>query len=150
MKVIKPEKVLFIHSEETEEYLDVIQRWTGLTLFQVVRESIDSSDPTGVYKAIKDFVLSKNSKEVLLDITGGKKSMVGGAAMAGSLLGIDIGYVDYDEYLNDLRQPKPGSEYPNILKNPLEILGDIDLEKALMLKIRINEKRPYKHGGKTC
>ncbi|MGQ9648115.1 MAG: TIGR02710 family CRISPR-associated CARF protein [Thermodesulfobacteriota bacterium] len=127
---IKPEKVLFIHSEETESYLDVIQQWTGIKLAQVVKEQVNSSDPTGVYKAIKGFIDSRNPKEVLLDITGGKKAMVGGAAMAGNLLGIDTGYVDYERYLDDLRQPEPGSEYPNILKNPLYVLGDIDLEKA--------------------
>ncbi len=32
IKAVSPEKVLFIHSEETEKYLDEIQRWTGLTL----------------------------------------------------------------------------------------------------------------------
>jgi CRISPR-associated protein (TIGR02710 family) len=130
IRAVNPEKVLFIHSEETEKYLDEIQRWTGLTLTQVVREMIDSSDPTGVYKSIKNFASSKNPKEILLDFTGGKKSMVGGAAMAGNLLGIDTGYVDYGSYLSDLRQPEPGSEYPNILKNPFYVLGDIDLEKA--------------------
>lgn len=130
LRAIEPEKVLFIHSEETEHYLDVIQRWTGLTLAKVVKEGVDSSDPTGVYRAIKDFVAHKNPQEILLDITGGKKSMVGGAAMAGSLLNIDIGYVDYQSYLADLRQPEPGTEYPSILKNPLHVLGDIDFEKA--------------------
>ena len=127
---IKPEKVLFIHSEETESYLDVIQQWTGLKLAQVIKEQVDSSDPTNVYKAIKEFVTSRNPREVLLDITGGKKAMVGGAAMAGNLLGVDTGYVDYERYLPDLRQPEPGSEYPNILKNPFYVLGDIELEKA--------------------
>ncbi len=130
IRAIKPEKVLFIHSEETESYLDVIQQWTGLKLAQVVKEQVNSSDPTDVYKAIKEFVVSRNPREILLDITGGKKAMVGGAAMAGNLLGVDTGYVDNERYLPDLRQPEPGSEYPNILKNPFYVLGDIELEKA--------------------
>jgi CRISPR-associated protein (TIGR02710 family) len=130
VRAIKPEKVLFIHSEETESYLNEIQQWTGLKLAEVVRKQVDSSDPTGVYNAIKEFVASKNRREILLDITGGKKAMVGGAAMAGNLLGIDTGYVDYERYLADLRQPEPGSEYPNILKNPFYVLGDIELDKA--------------------
>ena len=130
IRAIKPEKVLFVHSEETESYLDVIQQWTGLKLAQVVKEQVDSSDPTDVYKAIKEFVVSRNPREILLDITGGKKAMVGGAAMAGNLLGIDTGYVDNERYLPDLRQPEPGSEYSNILRNPFYVLGDIELEKA--------------------
>ncbi len=130
VKAVNPEKVLFIHSEEAEKFLDEIQRWTGLTLAQVTKEMVDSSDPTDVYKSIKDFCVSKNPKEILLDFTGGKKSMVGGAAMAGNLLGLDTGYVDYSSYLPDLRQPEPGSEFPNILKNPFFVFGDIDLERA--------------------
>lgn len=130
VRAINPEKVLFIHSEETESYLDVIQKWTDLTLTRVLREQVDSSDPTGVYKAIKEFVHSRNPREILLDITGGKKAMVGGAAMAGNFLGMDTGYVDYERYLPDLRQPEPGSEFPNILKNPFYVLGDLELEKA--------------------
>ena len=130
IKAINPEKVLFIHSEESELCLDVVQRLTDLRLSQVIPQLVDSSDPTGVYKAIKDFAMSRNPKEILLDITGGKKAMVGGAAMAGDILGIDTGYVDYANYLPDLRQPEPGTEYPNILKNPLYVVGDLDIEKA--------------------
>lgn len=127
---IKPQRVLFIHSEETEEYLDIIQKWTGLSLKQVSRETVNSSDPTGVYKAIKKFAFGKNPIEILIDITGGKKSMVGGAAIAGNLLGIDTGYIDSTEYLPELRMPKPGTEFPNILKNPFYVFGDIELDKA--------------------
>ena len=130
LRAVQPEKALFLYSEDTESLLDTIQKWTGLTLGQVEKKGVNSSDPTGVYKAIKEFTSSRNPKEILLDITGGKKSMVGGAAMAGNLLGIDTGYVDYSSYLPDLRQPEPGSEYPNILKNPFYVLGDIELEKA--------------------
>ncbi|MGB9628157.1 MAG: TIGR02710 family CRISPR-associated CARF protein [Thermodesulfobacteriota bacterium] len=130
LRAIRPQKVLFIHSEETEEYLDAIQKWTGLSLTQVIRETVNSSDPTGVYKSIKEFASGKDPKEILIDITGGKKSMVGGAAIAGNLLGIDTGYVDYSEYLSDLKQPRPGTEFPNILRNPFYVFGDIDLDKA--------------------
>ncbi len=130
IRATNPEKVLFIHSEETEHSLDLIQRWTGLTLSKVVKTLVDSSDPTGVYRAIKDFVKGKAPRSILIDITGGKKSMVGGAAMAGNLLNIDTGYVDYEKYINGLREPEPGTEYPIILKNPFQVFGDLDLEKA--------------------
>jgi len=130
IKAVRPQRVLFIHSEDTEPYLDLIAEWTGLNLAQVERERVNSSNVIDVYQAIKKFIVAKNPKEILIDITGGKKSMVGGAVMAGNLLEIDTGYVDYDEYLPDLRQPKPGTEYPNMLKNPLVVFGDIEIDKA--------------------
>jgi len=130
IKTIEPEKVLFIHSDETEKYLNLIQQQTGLLLSQVEKAKVNSSEATEVYKAIKPFIAKKNPSEILVDITGGKKAMVGGAAMAGNVLNMDICYVDYEGYLSDLRQPVPGTEYPNLLKNPLQVLGDIDFQRA--------------------
>jgi len=97
----------------------VIQQWTGVKLAQVVREQVDSSDPTGVYKAIREFAVPRKASEILLDITGGKKSMVGGAAMAGNFLGIDTGYVDYERYLSDLRQTGARVRISEYFKKPV-------------------------------
>jgi len=130
IKAIQPERILFIYSEDTEHQLNFIAKWTGINFAQAEKERVDSSEITDVYQAIKRFILGKNPGEILIDITGGKKSMVGGAVMAGNLLGIETGYVDYDEYIPDLRQPKAGTEYPNILKNPLLVFGDIEIDKA--------------------
>ena len=70
LKAVQPEKALFLYSEDTESFLDTIQKWTGLTLSQVEKKRVNSSDPTGVYRAIKEFTSSRNPKEILLDITG--------------------------------------------------------------------------------
>jgi len=110
--------------------LNMIVQWTGLNIAQIEKERIDSSDVADVYRAIKKFIRAKSPEEILIDITGGKKSMVGGAVMVGNLLQIDTGYVDYEDYMPDIRQPKPGSEYPNILKNPLAVFGDIEIERV--------------------
>jgi len=130
IKAVQPERILFIYSEETELYLNMIVQWTGLNITQIEKERIDSSDVADVYRAIKKFIRAKSPEEILIDITGGKKSMVGGAVMVGNLLQIDTGYVDYEDYMPDIRQPKPGSEYPNILKNPLAVFGDIEIERV--------------------
>lgn len=131
IKTINPEKVLFITSEEAGHHLDLIQRETGLPLSRIDLHWVNSSESTEVYSAIKNFVVGKKEpQEVLVDITGGKKAMVGGAAMAGNVLGMDVCYVDYERYDPELRQPDPGTEYPNILKNPLQVLGDIDFQRA--------------------
>jgi CRISPR-associated protein (TIGR02710 family) len=130
IKAIRPEKVLFLYSEESEGMLDIVGQHTELTLSQIEKSMVDSSDVTDVYRGIKRFLADKNQGDVFVDITGGKKSMVAGAALAGYILGLSVGYVDYEKYLPDLRQPEPGTEYASILKNPLSVFGDLEMSKA--------------------
>ena len=130
INAIKPQKVLFICSSDTEKFLDKIAEDTGLKISQIDKEKVDSSDVASVYQAIKKFSSDKDFQDIFIDVTGGKKSMVAGAMLAASILNIKPGYVDYEKYLPELRQPEPGSEYPNILKNPLTVFGDIEIKQA--------------------
>ena len=72
----------------------------------------------------------KRPKNIAVDITGGKKSMVGGAAMAGAVLGADIYYVDTNDFNRDLSKPEPGSEHLSLLNNPYSVFGDLEVETA--------------------
>ena len=51
----------------------------------------------------------------VIDITGGKKSMVASASIFGRNYNCDVVYVDYDQYIPDLRRPMPGTEKLNIV-----------------------------------
>ena len=52
--------------------------------------------------------------------------MSASAALAGFLIGAFIVYVDYAKYDPDTRSPLPGTEYPRLLRNPLEEFGEIE------------------------
>jgi hypothetical protein len=73
-----------------------------------------------IYNALKEQLVLNPSSEITLDITGGKKSMVATAAIFGKDYGCKIVYVDFEQYIKDLRKPMPGSEIPNIVYNPFE------------------------------
>ena len=60
-----------------------------------------------------------------VDISGGKKSMTGGAAIAAAFLDLDVFYNDYAKYDAKLRMPAPGSEFLHQLENPFEISQDV-------------------------
>ncbi|MFQ6056096.1 MAG: TIGR02710 family CRISPR-associated CARF protein, partial [Methanosarcinales archaeon] len=80
-------------------------------------------------------------------------------SMAGALLGFDLLYVDYDKYIPSLRKPEPGSEIIVKLRNPYDVFGDLQREKAIELfnkhnyqrskelfeelKEKVNDPRPY-------
>ncbi len=118
---LKPERVAFLYTADTEQYLDRIIDETGLSVNQTEKREISSSNVTDIYDAIMHLYEKWGKRsDIAIDITGGKKAMVTGAAMAGVVLGADIYYVDNARYLPKLRRPDPGSEFLSVLPNPLE------------------------------
>jgi hypothetical protein len=69
------------------------------------------------YKAMKEQLFLNHSSKIILDITGGKKSIVASAAIFGKDYGCTIVYVDFTEYIKDLRKPMPGSEVLQVVYN---------------------------------
>ena len=127
----KPKRVGLLYTPETEKFLPRIQKETALTLDQLDKRKIDGSNIIEMYEAIMGLYTDWGSpSNVAVDITGGKKSMVSGAAMAGAVLGADIYYVDTNHFNRELGKPEPGSEYLSLLDNPYTVLGDLEVEKA--------------------
>lgn len=127
----KPKRVGLLYTPETEKFLPRIQKETGLTLDQLDKREIDGSNVIEMYKAIMALCTGWGSPaNIAVDITGGKKSMVSGAAMAGAVLGADIYYVDTDNFNREFGKPEPGSEYLSLLDNPYTVFGDLEVEKA--------------------
>lgn len=126
---VRHKRVALLYTEETEKFLPRIQDETSLPLDHLATREIDGSSTVEVYETIMD-LYTKWSKptNIAVDITGGKKSMVGGAAMAGAALGADIYYVDNTSFI--LGKPEPGSEYLSLLDNPYTVFGDLEVEKA--------------------
>ncbi len=133
-KLINPEKHFFICSPETEKTIDTIfEKIDYLPPSKYHKMIVKSTDSLDIYKTIKDALNRVEREEwenVLIDITGGKKSMAGAASIVGGLLKIDIGYIDYEKYDKDTRKPIPGTEFPITLANPLEVFGDVEIDKA--------------------
>jgi hypothetical protein len=69
-----------------------------------------------------------NSKKVLNFCAGWGGSMVASAAIFGKDYGCRIVYVDFSEYIKDLRKPMPGSEILNVVYNPFKNQPEIFLK----------------------
>lgn len=102
---------------------------------------VDAEDPLTVYRAIREALADRLRSSVAVDITGGTKAMVGGAALAGALLEADLLYVSYGEYIEELRRPRPGAEHLVRLQNPYEVFGDLPEREALGLAARHQYQR---------
>lgn len=127
---IKPKRIGLLYTNETQRLLQRIQDETGAELGQLYTLRIDGSSTLEVYKAIIELYDKwERPNNIAVDITGGKKSMVGGAAMAGAVLNADIYYVDNTKF-TQMGKPEPGSEYLSLLDNPYTVFGDLEVEKA--------------------
>ena len=94
------------------------------------REIAKPSDPVSTFQEIKNIIDSirehlGNDVRIALDLTGGKKTMIGGGFTAGSIYSVspqcDMFYVDSSVYNPDRGAPKPGTEFLSQLENPYDV-----------------------------
>ena len=81
-----------------------------------------------MYMAMKEQLVLNPTSQITVDITGGKKSMVASASIFGKDYGCRIVYVDFAEYIKELRKPMPGSEILNVVYNPFKNQPEIFLK----------------------
>ena len=152
---IQPTKeIYFLYSSDTINMLSEISNrisvmLPGSTLSSLVACSIaspnhaleidGSSDPVQTFKRIKEVIDKVGDKRIALDLTGGKKTMLGGGFTGGAIFGIadsvrssdcNMFYVDSLEYSPLHRAPTPGTEFLNLLENPYDIYNVQSVQQA--------------------
>lgn len=165
------QEIYFIHSNDTQAQCDeIINRLTEMLQNPPVdfcclisqadaapliakaqcadrRNIADPSDPVSTFQQIKDIIdgvrgrLGDNAK-IALDLTGGKKTMIGGGFTAGSIYSVspkcDMFYVDSSEYDSERGVPKPGTEFLSRLDNPYDVYNVQTVAQAKELCKRHN------------
>lgn len=128
--ILRPEKVHFLYTKASQQYLDRIIKDTNLRISQVSQDEINDTNVPEIYQKVKAIYEQWGKPErVAVDISGGKKSMVGGCALAGSLIGAKLFYID-SKFNPEFKKPDPGTEKLMILDNPYDVFGDLKLEQA--------------------
>lgn len=147
----RPERMLLIGTAESfsravagERVLELICRVSGIDRERLQEVQVRDPGETEIYRKVRDFLRETGAgpRETYLDPTGGKKSMSASAALAGFLAGMPLVYVDYLQYAN--RIPVAGTEYPRLLANPLDVLGDIEL-RAIASAFNRSDFREAEH-----
>jgi CRISPR-associated protein (TIGR02710 family) len=132
----RPERMLVVGTEvslatkaDGEGVLSIIARVAGIPRDAIEARSVGEPEEREVYEIVRGFLdrYRFSSREIFIDPTGGKKTMSLAAALAGYLVGARLVYVDNREYHGEDRIPVPGTEYPRLLVNPLEVFGDLEL-----------------------
>lgn len=114
---VKPIKHYIITTEHKENVIARIEEFIEHEFNLIILA--DTSFKT-IYKSLKEILYEIESSKITLDITGGKKSMVAAASIFGKDYRCKITYVDFAEYIKELRKPMPGSEILNIVYDPIK------------------------------
>jgi len=122
---VNPIKHYIVTTEHKENVIARIEEFIEHDFKLIILK--DTSFNT-IYKSLKEILYEVESSKITIDITGGKKSMVAAASIFGKDYRSKITYVDFEEYIKELRKPKPGSEILNVVYNP------IDNQPELMIK----------------
>ena len=165
------QKIYFLHSGDTESKCDEVtyrieemlvdppHPFDPLITPNASRELINRvrnakrckitnpSDPVETFKQIKEIIdevrgeLGTNTN-IALDLTGGKKTMIGGGFTAGSIYSLapkcDMFYVDSLEYDASRGVPIPGTEFLSRLDNPYDVYNVQSVQEAKALFKRHN------------
>lgn len=115
-KAVEPEKHIIFTTNNKSDGNDYLEKFLDSNYEMIY---IEDEDFNTLYKALKESLILNPNSNITLDITGGKKSMVAAASIFGKDYGCKIVYVDFKEYLKELRKPLPGSEILNIVYDPL-------------------------------
>lgn len=135
---LQPQFILLLGTRDScevslagEPVKKIIARIANVPESSILVRQVDDPEELGIYREIRKFVDDHKlgPHEMVIDPTGGKKSMSASAALAGYLLGAWLVYVDYQEYHPQKRIPIAGTEYPRLMHNPLEEFGDLEKQR---------------------
>lgn len=139
ISLLKPKRILFLYTQDTEKIINKIVNFLHLQVTEYEKSIVDATDSLSVYQKIKAaYIAWDRPSRVYIDFTGGTKTMSAAAALAGSLIDVQLIYVGTSEYMPFFRKPRPGSEQLFYIDNPIAVFGDFELEKVFALIERFN------------
>lgn len=91
--------------------------------------------PDWIFCELRDRLLpdQRAGKRIIVDITGAKKNMAAGAFLFAAYAGIDINYVDFDQYDEQRRRPYGYSCHIGLQPNPYSSFGLGDWKRVQQL-----------------
>ena len=123
-RAVQPTQHFIVTTDIREDIMDRINQYLDSEFELII---VKDSNFRTVYKTLKELYLKFESNNVTLDITGGKKSTVASAAIFGKDYRTVITYVDFKDYIKELRKPMPGSEILNIVYAPAKDQPELNI-----------------------
>lgn len=127
-RLFLPRAMVVLHTPETRSKLDSVRRYCGLAVdnLHAIEFLHDADHPQDIVRALRDALrVFPPGATLALDLTGGKKTMSSQLTVAAGLLRLAtklhfcLCFVDYDQYLPELRKPEPLSTHLLLIDDPL-------------------------------
>ncbi|MBW4700413.1 hypothetical protein [Micromonospora sp. RL09-050-HVF-A] len=133
-ELLRPARLLVISSDNSRSKVNVISEMLSgrITFSDFQHQYVDPVDVSEIYDIVKKAVFPRPGARpisAIIDITGGKKVMSAGAALAAAQLDLRMCYID-SEFDPEMRQAVPGTERLCVLQNPTVIFGDKGMDAA--------------------
>lgn len=138
LAVIRPKRLLLLYTDESERNVNFIHKYALqynlLDSVSIHQEKCDPRDTLDIYKCIRRFLEGNTGKKIarnhiLLDITGGKKSMSATGSLAAWQLDLGLVYLD-GRFDTELGFSDPFSQKLFRLENPSTIFMDQQMAEA--------------------
>ena len=100
-------KMHVVITTENVDSVDILDKYLDT---QPLMKKLGDENFMKIYNTLEQIITDNATRNTTIDITGGKKSMVAAASIFARDYGARLVYVDFDEYLKDLRKPYPGTE----------------------------------------
>ena len=124
-RALKPKRHIIFHDSGVkfnEDNMRYLSRFlpNGFEKIELPEESFAT-----IYDVLKSRMALTAGRNYVINITGGKKSMVAAASIFARDFNASVIYVDYQDYDANLRRPIPGTEYLNVVYSPLRDLPEL-------------------------
>ncbi len=128
ISAIRPKKVFFIQTKQSERTVNEVVDILGLKPEQFRRLSV-SNDDVDVYREVKRVVKGlESARNVFVDITGGTKLMSGGLSLIAAIRGFNVVYLRHRMIKGNV---EPMSENLVLLRNPYDVFGDLEIRDVI-------------------
>ncbi len=114
--IVKPEKVYLLYTPDSKDYVDILLGYLNHKDFSHFLIEIDNFNIFDTYEKISSIIVQETPAKCIIDISGGKKSMVSSATFAAASHHVNLMYADFKQYSEDARRPKEKSNFFNVIK----------------------------------
>lgn len=124
-RALKPKKHIIYHNKEVTFNEDNLRYLPAFLKGGYENVELKDESFACMYEAMKHQMAIHTGKNYVINVTGGKKSMVASASIFARDYNASIIYVDFGNYDPNLRRPLPGTEKMNVVYTPIRDIPEL-------------------------
>ncbi len=132
--LLRARKVFLLHTSGSKNTAELVENCPDLVRRKIDFElhEIDEVDPTKLYQETREIIKQAKieGKTIVIDPTGGRKSMSAGASAVAFFYRIPMVYLHGYEKQSIIM---PFTEYMKVIPNPYDLFGDFDMKLILSM-----------------